>query len=325
MTGVRPGDFAPVAVTSRSGVDESIHFGCLVGLDASGSISLSVGNGAATIYPRSSTKPLQALAMVRAGLHLAPEHLALVCASHNGEPAHLDAARTILGSVGLNESHLANTPDHPLHMPSAQAAVRAGIGKSALQMNCSGKHAGMLATCVVNDWPLDGYLHPEHPLQEAITRTITEATGEEPVAIGVDGCGAPAHVIKLEGLARAMRAIAVGDAGPTGLEIYGAMTHHPFLVGGTGRAVTILMESVPGLMAKDGAESVFIAAHRDGRAAALKVSDGSSRAAVTVLVEALGHLGFVVPRDAAALTETVYGHGEPVGGVRCIAFGETGS
>lgn len=319
MTGVVPDDFAPVAITSRSNVDESVHFGCVVGLDETGSTALSTGNPGTAIYPRSSTKPLQALAMVRAGLSLPPEHLALVCASHNGEPMHLDIARAILASVGLDESRLGNTADHPLHVPSMQAAIRTGTSKSPLQMNCSGKHAGMLATCVVNGWPLEGYLLQDHPLQVAITGTIAELTGADPAAIGTDGCGAPAHVVGLEGLARAMRSMATGEAGPEGLAVHSAMSSHPRVVGGEGRSVTALMEAVPGLMAKDGAESVYVAAHRDGRSVALKVSDGSGRAAITVMVEALRRLGCAIPGDIDELNEVVLGHGSPVGRVRCVA------
>lgn len=322
MTGVSPGDFVPVAVVSRGGVDESVHFGAVVGLSADGSIALSAGNPDTTIFPRSSTKPLQALAMVRAGLSLPDDQLALVCSSHNGEAVHLATARLILEAHGLDESNLANTPDHPMHHPSAVEAIRNGVAKSALQMGCSGKHSGMLATCVVNGWPTQGYLDPDHPLQRAITDTITDLAGENPFAIVVDGCGAPAHMVRLNSLARAIRSIATGEAGDAGRAIHRAMSGHPHMVGGSDRDVTALMQGVPGLMAKDGAESVYIAAHPDGRAVALKVSDGSGRAAITVMVDALARLGFGIPADSPALTEIVRGHGTPVGGVRAVAFAD---
>ena len=145
--GVRPEQFAPLAVMSRSGVDESVHFGAVVGLNSDGGDAFAVGDPNVTIYPRSSTKPLQALAMVRAGLSLPPELLALVCASHNGEQVHLDGVRAILAGAGLDESALGNTAGHPLDIESQHQAIRDGVAKSPLQMNCSGKHAGMLATC----------------------------------------------------------------------------------------------------------------------------------------------------------------------------------
>jgi L-asparaginase II len=316
LTGVHAAQFAPLAIVSRNGVDESVHFGALVALNGDGSRAFSVGDATTQIFPRSSTKPFQAVAMVRAGLTLDAEHLALVCASHNGEDVHLKIVREILSSVGLNEDALANTHDYPLHVDSAHQSIRAGNAKSSLQMNCSGKHAGMLATCIVNGWPIENYLHAEHPLQQAITHTITELTGAEPPAIGVDGCGAPAHVMTLENLARGVRAIAVGDAGDAGQHVFAAMSGFPHLVGGTGRHVTAIVGAIPGLCAKDGAESVYVAAMKDGRAVALKMSDGSGRATPTVLLHALSLLNIDTSHVPESVTEVVLGHGKVVGQVR---------
>lgn len=322
MTGVAPQQFAPLAIVSRNGVDESVHFGALVALEPNGNVSFSVGDPHTTIYPRSSTKPFQALAMVRSGLSLPPEQLALVCASHNGEPRHLETARQILKSAGLSEDALLNTADFPLHVPSAHTAIRQGDVKTSLQMNCSGKHSGMLATCVINDWPLDSYLDVNHPLQCAITDTITETTQQEPVAIGIDGCGAPAHVVELLGLARAMRAIAVGDAGDAGKQIFNAMSQHSYMVGGDGRHVTTIVSNTPGLFAKDGAESVYVAATQQGHAVALKLSDGSGRATPTVLLAALRRLGVDVSGVPDSIREVVLGHGRTVGDVRAVGIEE---
>lgn len=321
LTGVRPGQFAPLAILDRNGVDESVHFGALVALHSDGSTAFSVGDPEVRIFPRSSTKPFQALAMLRNGLDVDDAHLAMVCASHNGEAVHLEHARRILASVGLDEAALANTHDHPLHVDSAHAAIRSGTPKTALQMNCSGKHSGMLATCVVNGWSTDGYLQQDHPLQVAITETVTELAGEPPVAIGVDGCGAPAHVVSLKQLAEGARAIAVGDAGPDGQRIFAAMSQNPHLVGGTGRHVTSIVGSVPNLFAKDGAESVYMAAMADGRAVAMKMSDGSGRATPTVLLEALRALGVDVSGVSESVIEVVLGHGKPVGRVRAVPLG----
>lgn len=320
MTGVQPSQFSPLAVVSRSGVNESIHFGALVALNSDGSVAFTVGDPDVTIFPRSSTKPFQALAMVRAGLSLPPEQLALVCSSHNGEQIHQETARAILSSAGLDEKALANTASHPWHVPSAHDAIRAGLPKSSLQMNCSGKHSGMVATCKLNGWDLDSYLDFDHPLQVAITDVITELTGEVPVAIGVDGCGAPAHVVNLAGLARATRAIAVGDAGDAGHQIFTAMSTYPYLVGGDGRDVTKIVSGIPGLYAKDGAESVYVAAMKDGRTVVLKMSDGSGRATPTVLLAALRALGVDTSGVSPDVAEVVYGHGKPVGGVRALGF-----
>lgn len=322
MIGVSPQQFAPLAVVSRSGVDESVHFGALVALQPNGDVSFSIGDPRVAIFPRSSTKPFQALAMVRSGLSLSPQQLALVCASHNGEALHLETARQILASAGLGEDALLNTVDFPLHVASAHEAIRRGYTKSSLQMNCSGKHSGMLATCVINGWPLDSYLNVNHPLQQAITDTIAETTQQEPLAIGIDGCGAPAHVVELVGLARAMRAIAVGDAGTTGTRVFEAMSQHPYVVGGDGRHVTTIVSHVPGLFAKDGAESVYVAATREGHAVALKMSDGSGRATPTVLLAALQRLGVDTSGVPDSIREVVLGHGQPVGEVRAVGIEE---
>lgn len=317
-----PRQFAPLAVVSRSGVDESVHFGALVALKSNGEVSFSVGDPRVAIYPRSSTKPFQALAMVQSGLSLSPQQLALVCASHNGEALHLETARQILASAGLGEDALLNTVDFPLHVASAHEAIRRGDAKSSLQMNCSGKHSGMLATCVLNGWPLDSYLDVNHPLQQAITDTIAETTQQQPLAIGIDGCGAPAHVVELVGLARAMRAIAVGDAGTAGTQVFEAMSQHPYVVGGEGRHVTTIVSHVPGLFAKDGAESVYVAATKEGHAVALKMSDGSGRATPTVLLAALQRLGVDTSGVPDSIREVVLGHGQPVGDVRAVGIDE---
>jgi L-asparaginase II len=315
-----PESFAPVAVTRRSGFDESLHFGAVVGLSSSGAVEFAVGDPTTAIYPRSSNKPLQAVAMVRAGLELPPELLALVCASHGGTPMHTEAARRILATVGLDERSLANTADTPLDEESAEIVLRAGGGPTPLQMNCSGKHSGMLVTSAINDWPVDaGYLAPDHPVQRRITATIDDLTAEPHSHIGVDGCGAPAHVISLIGLARGFRSIATGEAGASGDAVYRAMVSHPEMVGGEGRDVTQFMRGVPGLMAKDGAEGVFAAALPDGRAIAIKIADGANRARPPVMVAALRALGIDTAAIEDSVTQWILGHGARVGEVRAIA------
>ncbi|MGZ4699744.1 MAG: asparaginase, partial [Ilumatobacteraceae bacterium] len=185
-----PEAFVPVAITRRSNCDESVHFGAVVGLSADGRIEFAVGDPTTAIYPRSSTKPMQAVAMVRAGLQLPPDLLALVCASHDGTPRHLEAVRRILATAGLDERSLANTPGLPLDEAAAEAVFRGGGGRTPLQMNCSGKHSGMLVTSAVNGWPVDRrYLDPEHPLQQRITATVDDLAAEPHSHIGVDGCG----------------------------------------------------------------------------------------------------------------------------------------
>ncbi|HEY0520081.1 MAG TPA: asparaginase [Ilumatobacteraceae bacterium] len=315
-----PESFAPVAITRRSGFDESVHFGAVVGLASNGDIAFAVGDPASSIYPRSSNKPMQALAMVRAGLDLPDELLALVCASHDGTPVHLAAARRILALADLDETMLANTADLPLDEESAGAVLRAGGGPTPLQMNCSGKHSGMLLTSAINRWPVDAsYLSHDHPLQQRITATIDEITGEEHAHIGVDGCGSPAHVISLVALARGFRSIATGAAGQPGDAVYRAMTTHPEMVGGHDRDVTHFMRNVRGLMAKDGADGVFAAALPDGRAVALKIADGANRARPPVMVAALRALGIDTSVVEPMVRQWILGHGSHVGEVTAIA------
>jgi L-asparaginase II len=263
---------------------------------------------------------MQAIAMVELGLDLPPELLALVCASHNGEPMHIDGVRRILAAAGLDETALHNTAGLPLHQHSADAVVRAGGGPSSLLQNCSGKHAGMLATCVVNGWPVDDYLESDHPLQAHITG-IVQLLAAEPVAhIGLDGCGAPAHAVSLTGLARAFSTVAAASDGSAMNQVNRAMTTRPDMVGGTGREVTALMAGVPGLMAKDGAEGVLAAGLPDGRAVALKLADGSWRGFAAAMLTALDHLD-VDTRGASALRSVpVLGGGQPVGEARAVPF-----
>jgi L-asparaginase II len=308
-------DFVPAVVATRSGVRETLHHAAVVVLDRDGSVALAAGNPTVAIYPRSSMKPLQALAMVQLGLSVSADLLALVCASHDGLPMHLGRVRALLASVALDERSLGNTPALPLDLIEAEGVIRAGGGPSALQMNCSGKHAGMLATSKINGWALDGsYLSPRHPLQAAITASVAEVADERPSHIGIDGCGAPAHVLTLLALARAYRAVATGQAGPAGDAVYAAMTKHPEMVGGPRNGVTALMRAVPGLMAKDGADGVYAAALPDGRAVALKVADGAARARIPLLVAALGAVDVDVSAVAEATWKVpVLGHGRPVG------------
>ncbi len=308
--------YAAVAETTRSGFVESLHNGAVVALDRGGSITFSTGDPQVAIYPRSSTKPVQALAMLRAGLTLPPELLVLVCASHSGTPAHLVGVAEILESVGLDEAALQNTPDMPLDGPTSRDVIRAGHARTSLQQNCSGKHAGMLATCVTNGWPLESYLDVDHPLQIAIAAALPTVTEEPVIHIGVDGCGAPAHVMSLIGLARAFRNIATGAAGPEGRAISAAMSGHPYLLGGPGRDVTALVEHIPGLVAKDGAEGVYAAALPDGRAVAIKIADGSSRARPAVMLASLRLLGVDIGDLDSLIRQPILGHGRDVGDVR---------
>lgn len=314
---------APVVVAEvvRSGFVEGHHYGSVVALRADGSVDWSVGDVDSPVLPRSSNKPVQALGMVRLGLDLPPDLLALACASHSGEPFHLDGVRRILALAGLDESALQNIPDYPLDDAAKEAAIRAGDERSSLFMNCSGKHAAMLLTCVTNGWDTATYLSPDHPLQQGIAAAFAELTGEPVAVTAVDGCGAPLLSTSLTGLARAFRALAVAEEGPE-RRVADAIRAYPAFVSGTTRDERALLTAVPGAIGKAGAEACYAVALPDGRAFALKIDDGGARARPVAMAEALRRTG--VPSDpgvdAEALDDTgrvaVLGAGEPVGEVR---------
>jgi L-asparaginase II len=267
------------------------------------------------MLPRSSSKPLQAVGMLRLGLEVDDEELAVICGSHTGEPMHVDVVRRILAGAGLTEADLDNTPAMPVDSKTRRAMTKAGEGPSSITQNCSGKHAGMLATAVAGGWPTSGYRDPAHPVQVALRATVEELTGDEVTATVVDGCGAPLFAVTLAGLARAFALIAVADPATPEGRCAASMRAHPELVGGTGHHATALMSGVPGLIAKDGAEGVYAVGTADGLGAAVKIDDGADRPRLPVLVAALRRAGLDAPVFEEFATSVVNGHGEPVGAV----------
>ncbi len=307
-----------LAHVTRGDLVESSHRASLVAVDADGMALLHHGGVNDPFFPRSSNKPVQALALVRAGLDLPPDLLALACASHSGEQVHLDGVRRILAGAGLTEDDLRNTPDRPLGEAAARAWAVAGRGPEPVVQNCSGKHAAMLATCVLRGWPLETYLDRDHPLQRLIGETLAELAGEPVAATATDGCGAPVMAISLTGLARAFGRLASAPDGTDEARVAAAMRSAPGNVGGTGRDVTALIAGTPGLIAKDGAEGVYAAGLADGRGVALKMADGGPRARPVVLAAALRRLGVASEAYAALEDAPVLGHGHPVGSVVAV-------
>ena len=320
-----------LAEVVRSGFTESRHRGAIAAVGPDGAVLLSTGAvalraGAADtpIFPRSSNKPMQAAAMLRCGLDLGGELLALAAASHSGEDFHVAGVREILARAGLSEDALQCPPDLPLDEPARRRMVLAGVGPDRVHMNCSGKHAAMLATCVAAGWPTASYTEPDHPLQAEIRRTIERLAPEPVTVVGVDGCGAPLFALTLTGLARAFGALVRAEPGTPERRVADAMRAYPRWTSGTCRPDRRLMEAVPGLLLKSGAEGVEGLALADGRAAAFKIDDGDgarrARTAVTVaLLRALG-VGGEPGADREALSEMsrppVLGGGRAVGEVR---------
>jgi len=309
----------PLAQVVRSLFVEGVHCGSVAVLDARGVLVASAGDPYGQVFPRSSNKPMQAAAMLRAGLvPMDAGDLALVAGSHSGEPSHVDRVRDMLRSAQLDEQALLCPPDLPGDTAAAHDVIRAGGAPARVYMNCSGKHAGMLLTCVAKGWSTADYLDPGHPLQRDCRTAVEEFTGEPVHSVGVDGCGAPVFSASLAGLARAF--LSFVDADPSWPEgrVARAMRAHPELMSGTGREDALLMRAVPGLLAKSGAEGVAVAAVPGIGAVALKIDDGASRARMPVLAAGLAHLNVTGDALDKAASTAVYGGGRPVGEVRAI-------
>jgi L-asparaginase II len=317
----------PVAEIVRNGFVEGHHYGSVVALDPDGTVAWSVGDVTDPILPRSCNKPLQALGMLRAGLDLPPDLLALACASHSGEPFHVEGVRRLLAAVGLSEADLRTPPDYPLDDAAREQVIRDGGSKAPVLMNCSGKHAAMLATCAFNGWQTDTYLDPDHPVQQAIAVAFAEMTGERVTVTAVDGCGAPLLSTSLVGLARAFGRLARGVDGsgaedPAAGRIAEAIRSYPAYVSGTTRDERALLTAVPGAIGKAGAECCYAVALADGRAFAVKADDGAPRVRPVLMAEALRRSGVLddagVDADAVRRTGLVelLGGGVPVGEIR---------
>ncbi len=313
-------DAPVVAHVVRSGFVESVHHGSVVALDTDGSTLLAIGDVSGPIFPRSASKPIQALAMLRGGLDLDGELLALATASHSGEWFHLGGVQRILAGAGLGEQDLQNTPDLPYDESTRHEWIAAGRGPSPLAQNCSGKHSAMLATCVAAGWDTATYRDVQHPLQRLIAQTHADLSGEPVAAIGIDGCGAPVMAVSLTGLARAFSRIAAAPEGTHEARLAAAIQAHPEWVGGTRRDVTSLIRGVPGLIAKDGAESVYAVGLADGRAVALKIADGGQRARPVVMAAALRRLGIHGDVIEELANAPVLGHGQRVGSIDAVGI-----
>ncbi len=283
----------------RSGFLESVHRGSLVVLGADGDVRFGAGAVDRPMLPRSSNKPVQATALLAAGWAPRDEaELAIGAGSHSGEDGHRELAAAMLAAAGLGPEHLGCPPALPSHEATRAAWLVEGRAPDRLAMNCSGKHAAMLAACVAAGWPVEGYLDRAHPLQQAIEARLGEAAGEPVAAVVVDGCGAPQHALSPTGLARGVLSLVQADAGSRECAVADAMRAHPWFVAGTGREDTDLMRAVPGLLVKGGADGVHVAALPGAGAVALKLDDGGDRGRMPALTAGLLRLG--VPADVLA-------------------------
>jgi L-asparaginase II len=305
-------DFVEVAFLERDGIVESRHRGIAAVTGPDGKLIDHLGSSKRIIYPRSAVKPLQAVAMRRAGLKVAGAELAICCGSHQGTDAHLELVRGILAGVGLATDAL----QCPTSWPGNATARAAAAGESREAFNCSGKHAGFLAASVAAGWDTSTYLKAGHPMQVLVRQVLEEFSSEQILHSTIDGCGAPLHTITVEGLARAFGKFALEEA-----EIAAAMLAHPWAVGDVASVDAIVMAE--GLVAKLGAEGVFAVGTPDGHGVAVKIADGSLRAAPLVAVGLLHRNGLITDAAFARLNDKLavksMGGSEELGRLQVIA------
>jgi L-asparaginase II len=297
-----------LAKVTRGDLVESLHLGHLIVLNADSSIYLSKGSPELPIYPRSAIKSLQAAAMLKAGLIVKDDELAIISSSHSGSQKHIDLVTRMLTSRDISISELKNAVDKPLG--EKEKIAWGEKPASQLAQNCSGKHAGMLITCQQNGWDMKSYLDLDHPLQVAIKNEIEALAGEKVSAVSVDGCGAPLFAISLIGLASAISNL-VKSTDVVYQQIVSACTKYPELVAGDGRLTTRTMQAVPELFMKEGAEGVQVCALRDGRVIAIKIIDGSWRPVAPIIMEIFKRWGVEMPDESVK----IYGGGSVIGEV----------
>ena len=297
-----------LAKVTRGDLVESLHLGHLIVLNADGSTYLSKGSPELPVYPRSAIKSLQASAMLKAGLKIEENELAIICASHSGSQSHIDLVTKMLTLRGISTSQLKNSADKPLG--EKEKITWGDTPPSQLAQNCSGKHAGMLITCQQNGWDMNTYLDLNHPLQVAISNEIEELTGEKVSATSVDGCGAPLFAISLVGIAKAISNL-VKSKEELYQQIVLACMKYPELVAGDGRLTTRMMQAIPGLFMKEGAEGVQVCALSDGRVIAIKIIDGSWRPVAPIIMEIFKRWGVEMPDESVK----IYGGASVIGEV----------
>jgi L-asparaginase II len=303
----------PLLETLRGGTLECIHYGAIAVCDAGGKVVAQAGDPHWVTFPRSAIKPFQAVPFVQSGglrqLGFTPSNLALMCASHSGEPVHVAQVDEMLGKAGLGYRQL-QCGCHVPYFAELGLEHRPAPGSfDERNHNCSGKHTGFLAYCVLHGLPTDSYLEPDHPLQQAVRAHLARITGmrEEDLRGGIDACSAPAYAMPLSALARGHARLASGGAdaefGESFAALGEAMVAHPDLVSGTGRADQDIMRAGNGdWISKAGADGVQVVASRSRRqAVAVKVIDGSKQAVGAATVAALDQLGWLDDAQREAL------------------------
>jgi L-asparaginase II len=332
----------PVAIaeTTRSGITESVHYGVIVAVDAAGEVIASAGDPETVVFFRSSAKPFQAIPVIESGaadaFDFTPAELALCCASHEGSPEHQRQVAAMLAKIGMSPASLQCGCSVPGDEAEAAQVLLRGIEGSPLHCDCSGKHAGMLATIVYEGLSHHDYLDPAHPLQQRILGIMAEVmrVPVEAIIPGTDGCSLPTFGAPVHAFATAYAALAAPELVPAGNgrehaaaldRLRAAMIAHPENVAGHGKLVTDLMALSDGrIAAKSGAEGLIcLAVPERELGIAIRVMDGTFRTHAAVTVATLEQLGVI---DAATRDTILARHspqlrnhnGRPVGEIRPV-------
>lgn len=328
-----------IVEVTRGAMVESRHRTAVAIVDADGTVVRALGEIDRPVYGRSALKPLQALPLIESGaadrFALGEAEIALACASHSGEPRHVDILRAWLARIGCGEEQLECGSHMPYHAATAETLVRLGLPPTPAHNNCSGKHAGFLTTARHLGEPLRGYIAPDHPVQRRVAAVLEELCGIGLAAAprGIDGCGIPVIGMPLASMAYGMARLAAPDRLPpvraaAARRIVAAMAAEPFMVGGSGRFCTRVMALAgDAVVLKTGAEGVYTAVlRRLGLGLALKVEDGAGRAAEVALGAVLCALGLLTDEQQAALADLLSPPvlnrvGRETGRIRAAAMG----
>jgi len=295
----------PLIELTRGGLSECLHFGSIAVVNTRGELTAYAGDAHLRTFTRSTLKALQALPFMEAGGHtqldFTQAEVAMLCASHNGEDAHVAAAESMLGKAGLHYKTLRCGCHVPGIFTQLEQAPPEGLQFDERHNNCSGKHAGFLAHCVQSGWPVLDYIAPDHPLQQAIRRDVARAVGmdADDMGMGIDGCSAPNYAMPLSRLAFGYARLASGAAdaefGESFATLSSAMTAEPWMVSGTARNDLAFMQAGRGdWVSKVGADGVQVIGSKSrGEALAIKIIDGNKPALFATTVAVLDQLGWL--------------------------------
>lgn len=302
-----------LAQLDRGDLVESIYTGRLVMLQPDCSIDYALGDINQLVYPRSAVKCIQAAVSLEFGASIADQTAAVAAASHSGSEMHIALVEKILAGAELSAADLQTPPDYPLGVPEQRAWLRAGLEKSAIAMNCSGKHAAWLNACVHSNIDPKTYLDVNNKLQQRIITVFSELAQEKITISSVDGCGGPLHATSLIGLAKMIQAAMLAATGSALNQIVTAVRSFPIAASGEGRDVAKLMQAVPGSYLKEGAEGVEVIGLADGRVAAFKFDSGNFMARHLVTARILQMWQVNNSASDELLIKPVLGGGKPVG------------